>query len=275
SERRGRAGRWHCREQRAAHRAPRSRQPACRHPGQCLRAERQRHRGDDRHDLGLACLPKRRRGDEHRQGPDARHPQARRITPLLFLLRTPMPPVLPIAILPHAHAATNGSSSGSNAGTSGSGTTTGSPSSGADQLPANMQISQAGFLQLISTQMRNQDPLNPTDPTQFLAQIEGLSQVSSLQSIQQSMSGLASGLQGAQLLSGTSLLGHSVLAAGNTATLAAGGSVSGAVSAPTGSNALAVSVTDASGALVNAFTVAPAASGYTPFTWDGTTGQGG
>ncbi len=183
-----------------------------------------------------------------------------------------MTPVMPIAILPHSHASTN-NSPGSNSGTPASGSATGSGTV-SDSLPANMQISQAGFLQLISTQMQSQDPLNPTDPTQFLAQIEGLSQVSSLQSIQASMSGLASGLQGAQLLSGTSLLGHSVLAAGNTATLAAGGSVSGAVSAPTGASGLAVSVTDASGALVDAFTVPPAGSGYTPFTWNGTTSQG-
>ncbi|HUL45741.1 MAG TPA: FlgD immunoglobulin-like domain containing protein [Steroidobacteraceae bacterium] len=141
-------------------------------------------------------------------------------------------------------------------------------------IPANMQISQAGFLQLISTQMQNQNPLNPTDPTQFLAQIEGLSEVSSLQSLQTSISGLASGLQGAQLLNGTSLLGHSVLAAGNTANLAAGGSVSGAVSAPAGASSLAVQVTDASGALVDAFTVAPQSSGYTNFTWNGTTTSG-
>ena len=33
-------------------------------------------------------------------------------------------------------------------------------------------------------------------------------------------------------------------------------------------------VTDASGALVNAFTVAPQPSGYTQFTWNGTTASG-
>jgi flagellar basal-body rod modification protein FlgD len=157
--------------------------------------------------------------------------------------------------------------------------TSGSAAAGAagtvNGIPANMQISQAGFLQLISTQMQNQNPLNPTDPTQFLAQIEGLSEVSSLQSLQTSISGLASGLQGAQLLNGTSLLGHSVLAPGNSANLAAGGTVSGAVTAPAGSNSLTVSVTDPSGALVDAFTVAPQSSGYTNFTWNGTTASGG
>ena len=141
-------------------------------------------------------------------------------------------------------------------------------------IPANMQISQAGFLRLISTQMQSQNPLNPTDPTQFLAQIEGLSEVSSLQSLQSSIAGLASGLQASQVLSGTSLLGHSVLAPGSSANLAAGGTVSGAVTAPAGTSSLTVSVTNASGALVDAFAVAPQASGYTNFTWNGTTASG-
>jgi len=144
----------------------------------------------------------------------------------------------------------------------------------AGAVPANMMINQSQFLQLISTQMQNQDPLNPTDPTQFLAQIEGLSEVSSLQSLQTSISGLASGLQGAQMLNGTSLLGHSVLAPGSTATLAAGGTVSGAVTAPSGASNLTVAVTDSSGALVDAFNVSPASSGYTSFTWNGTTASG-
>jgi len=179
----------------------------------------------------------------------------------------------PIGIISHVHSAAGGTTTAT--GNTGSADAAAAGASGsASVLPANLQISQAGFLQLITTQMRSQDPLNPTDPTQFLAQVEGLSEVSSLQSMQSSMSSLAAGLQGAQVLNGTSLLGHSVLSAGSTATLTAGGTVSGAVTAPAGTNALAVSVTDASGALVDSFSVAPQSSGYTPFSWNGTTSQG-
>jgi flagellar basal-body rod modification protein FlgD len=162
---------------------------------------------------------------------------------------------------------------GSTLGTTAAGSSSGAATAAAS-VPSNEQISQAGFLQLISTQMQNQDPLNPTDPTQFLAQIEGLSEVSSLQSLQTSISGLASGLQGAQMLNGTNLLGHSVLAPGTTATLVAGGSVSGAVTSPSGASSVTVSVTNSAGSLVDAFTVAPASSGYTNFTWNGNTASG-
>ncbi len=134
-------------------------------------------------------------------------------------------------------------------------------------IPANLQISETGFLKLITTQLQDQNPLQPTDPTQFLSQLEGMSEVSSLQSMQNS-------LQASQVLSGASLLGKSVLAPGSTATLAAGGTVSGAVNAPAGASSLTVTVQDASGATVKSFQVSPQATGLTSFTWDGTTSAG-
>jgi flagellar basal-body rod modification protein FlgD len=134
-------------------------------------------------------------------------------------------------------------------------------------VPANMQISETDFLQLITTQMQDQDPLNPADPTQFLSQIEGLSEVSSLQSMQSTM-------QAQQLTSGASLLGQTVLAPIDTATLAAGGTLNGAVSAPSGTSSLTVTIADSSGNTVGTFQVTPAASGLTSFSWDGTTSTG-
>jgi flagellar basal-body rod modification protein FlgD len=134
-------------------------------------------------------------------------------------------------------------------------------------VPANMQISQTGFLKLITTQLQAQNPLQPTDPTQFLAQIEGMSEVSSMQSMQSS-------LQSSQVLSGASLLGRSVLAPGSTAALASGGTVSGAVTAPDGTKSLLVTIEDADGQAVKSFSVDPQAQGFTTFTWDGTKSDG-
>src|SRR5580658_7378154 len=134
-------------------------------------------------------------------------------------------------------------------------------------IPANMQINETDFLQLISTQLQNQDPLQPTDPSQFLGQLEGLSEVSSLQSMQSAMSAQ-------QVTSGASLLGQSVLAPGSTAALAAGGSIAGAVNAPAGATSLTVSIANSSGAPVNAFQVTPASSGMTNFSWNGATSSG-
>lgn len=146
------------------------------------------------------------------------------------------------------------------------GAMTGTPTA-SNSVPVNMQINQSDFLRLITTQLQNQNPLSPADPSQFVSQLEGMSEVSSMQSMQ-------TALASSQVMSGTSLLGHSVLAPGTTATLATGGSISGAVQAPAGATALNVSITDSTGAVVNTFKVMPASTGLTSFSWNGSTAVG-
>jgi flagellar basal-body rod modification protein FlgD len=133
--------------------------------------------------------------------------------------------------------------------------------------PANMQITQAGFLQLITAQMTDQNPLSPADPTQFVTQLEGMSTVSAMQSMQSSM-------QAQSIMTGTNLIGRSVLFPGAQASLASGGAIGGAVQAPAGTTQLTVSVTDSTGAVVDAFNVTPATSGLTSFSWNGATSTG-
>jgi flagellar basal-body rod modification protein FlgD len=148
------------------------------------------------------------------------------------------------------------------------GTSSNIPAAGLSNTPANMQINQADFLQLITAQMKDQNPLSPSDPTQFVTQLEGMSQVSAMQSMQSSM-------QASSIMSGTSLIGRSILAPGSTATLATGGGIGGAVSAPAGTTQLTVNVQDSTGATVDTFTVTPADTGLTSFVWKGATSTGG
>ena len=136
------------------------------------------------------------------------------------------------------------------------------------------QISQSDFLSLITAQLKSQDPTQPADPNQFVNELASLSEVSGINGMESSMGNLSSSMQSSQLLTGTSLIGHHVLAAGTTAALSAGGSVNGAVPAPAGADSVTIQVTDASGALVKSIQVAPSSSGLTSFTWDGTTNSG-
>src|SRR3569833_3739280 len=107
-----------------------------------------------------------------------------------------------------------------------------------------MLINQTDFLQLITAQMKDQNPLSPSDPTQLVTQFEGMSQVSAMQSMQASM-------QASSIMNGTSLIGHSILAAGTTATLATGGAIGAAVNAPAGTSSLSVSIQGSKGAAVD------------------------
>jgi flagellar basal-body rod modification protein FlgD len=153
--------------------------------------------------------------------------------------------------------------------------TSSSSNSSSSAISSALNITPADFLTLITTQLKDQNPLQPTDPTQFLSQLEQMSQVSSMQSMQTSLSGLQTSLQSTQMANGASMLGQTVLAPSTTATLdSSGGTVTGAVSAASGAKSVTVRVTNSSGALVNTFQVAPATSGLTNFTWNGTTSSG-
>jgi flagellar basal-body rod modification protein FlgD len=141
------------------------------------------------------------------------------------------------------------------------------PAAGSSITPANMQITQTGFLKIITAQLTGQNPLSPTDPTQFVTQLEGMSQVSSMQSMQASM-------QASSIMNGTTLIGRNVLAPATQGVLASGGNIGGAVTAPQGASQLSVTITDASGNFVNSMNVTPTSSGLTSFVWNGVTSTG-
>lgn len=68
------------------------------------------------------------------------------------------------------------------------------------------------FLKLLVTQMENQDPLNPSDPTQFTAQLAQFSSLEQLTNINTNLKSMDSSNQ----LSELSMLGQKVVAQGNT-----------------------------------------------------------
>lgn len=128
------------------------------------------------------------------------------------------------------------------------------------------------FLKLMTTQLQNQDPLKPLDSTDFVAQLAQFGTVSGVQSMQNSLSGLAAALQSSQMLTGASLVGHSVLAEASSAQYY-GGSINGQVTVPEGATKVVLTVTDASGQVVRHINMDPSA-GPQGFSWDGQSDSG-
>jgi flagellar basal-body rod modification protein FlgD len=142
------------------------------------------------------------------------------------------------------------------------------------QTQKNDELGQNAFLKLMIAQLKNQDPMKPQDPSQFMSQLAQFSQVTSVQNMEKSIQGLSDSLRSTQVLNGTSLVGHDVLAPADTDTIEAGGTVTGAIDAPKGVTALKIIVTDASGAQVRTFDVDRPSEGLNNFTWDGRTNTG-
>lgn len=137
------------------------------------------------------------------------------------------------------------------------------------------QLNENDFLSLLVAQMKEQDPTQPTDPTQFVSQLANFSEVSGMDSMQNSMSNLASSMLASQVASGTSLIGQQVIASTTTAALTSGGTVTGALNVPAAATSLEVQVSDANGNAITTFPVTPpTGGGATTFTWNGLTSSG-
>ncbi len=135
-------------------------------------------------------------------------------------------------------------------------------------------IGQDEFLKLMMTQLKNQDPMKPLESGEFLSQIAQFSTVSGIQDLQASFKTLSSSLYSNQALQASSLVGRTVLVPAASATLAAGGQVSGAVDLTASTSQLVVGVYDGTGQLVRRIPLGPQAAGQVSFNWDGLTDAG-
>ena len=153
---------------------------------------------------------------------------------------------------------------------------TGTGSTSGTGAAADSAVSLGGtdFLTLMLAQLKNQDPTSPVDSNTFLTQLAQLSQVQGINSLNTSFSALSSSLTSSQALQASSLLGHQALVNSTTATVAAGGTVSGAVDVPQTTGQVLLSISDANGTLVRQINLGAQASGLANFSWDGKAGDG-
>lgn len=129
------------------------------------------------------------------------------------------------------------------------------------------------FITLMTTQLKYQDPTNPQDSTQFIAQLAQFSTVSGVQEMNASISTLVDQLKNSQALNATSLVGHVVLIDADSIDVADGDAVAGVVNTPDNTSNINLIITDDSGQVVRQMSVT-AAEGTSPFVWDGTDDSG-
>ncbi len=137
----------------------------------------------------------------------------------------------------------------------------------------SVQTTTNNFLQLLVTQMKNQDPLNPMDNAQVTSQMAQLSTVTGINQLNSTLQTLLSGYTTSQSMQATSMIGHGVLVPGDSLTLASGQGVMGLQLAD-GADSVVVSVKDASGKVVTSLDLGPHAAGTWPLSWDGTNSAG-
>ncbi len=175
------------------------------------------------------------------------------------------------------HAATAPTGTGTGTGTTstgGTGSTGGKGSTGASSGATGISLGGTDFLTLMLAQLKNQDPTSPVDSNTFLSQLAQLSEVQGITSLNTSFSTLSSSLSSSQALQASSLLGHQALVNSSTANLAVGATVTGAVNVPQTTSQVVLSISDASGALVNQINLGAQSAGLASFSWNGTMSSG-
>lgn len=78
----------------------------------------------------------------------------------------------------------------------------------------SQSLGQAEFLMLLTTQMQNQDPSKPMDPTNFVSDLTAMSQLESTTQMNASIMAMTQGFQNIQTLQGASLIGKNVQVSG-------------------------------------------------------------
>lgn len=136
------------------------------------------------------------------------------------------------------------------------------------------ELGQEDFINLMITQLRNQDPFEPLQSGEFIGQLAQFGTVSGIGELQNSVSQLASSLISNQTLQATNLIGKSALVPSDSLTLNEGETSKGAISTSAPANNVTVSIFDAAGNLVQTIPLGVVNEGLKEFEWDGTDASG-
>lgn len=130
------------------------------------------------------------------------------------------------------------------------------------------------FLNLLITQLQNQDPLKPTDSTEFtaqLAQFSSLEQLSNVNENLQTLQLFQASINNAQTVS---FIGKEITAEGNGLQRTNGEPVACNFELTSDAGLVVVNIYDATGEFVKAFESQSVTSGHQSLIWDGTDNNG-
>ena len=148
-------------------------------------------------------------------------------------------------------------------------TTTDGLASAAGSASGNQALGKDAFLQLLVTQLKNQNPLEPQGNGEFVAQLAQFSSLEGITTLNDTVSGIAGAFGSSQALQASSLVGRSVIAPGDKAVVDTTKGMTGAVVLPQSVAQAEVKITDKDGKVIRTITLADQKAGNASFTWDG------
>ena len=125
------------------------------------------------------------------------------------------------------------------------------------------------FLQLLVTQLKNQDPLSPQDNGAFVAQLAQFSSLEGINTLNDTVTAISSNFSSSQALQASSLVGRSIITQTSTALVDTSKSMTGSVAVTSAVGDVTVKISDASGTVVRTLDLGAQSAGTSDFIWDG------
>jgi flagellar basal-body rod modification protein FlgD len=135
-------------------------------------------------------------------------------------------------------------------------------------------MDQGAFLTLFTTQLKNQNPLDPVKNEAFVAQLAQFSQLEATTAMKTSMENMAKSMQGDKMLAGASMIGRKVAVPNAPAMLLGGQPVQASVDLPNGADGVQMQILDNRGQVVRKLIYPAQTPGSMKLAWDGMSDSG-
>ena len=135
-------------------------------------------------------------------------------------------------------------------------------------------LGQGDFLKLMTAQLQNQDPFNPVDNSQMVAQMAQFSTLAGQTEMNSTLKAIASKLGAVSPSEAISWTGKTVLTEGNTAYARTSGGLAGAIELGGDATDVTVSIADANGKTLKTVDLGAQSQGTLNYDWDGTADDG-
>jgi flagellar basal-body rod modification protein FlgD len=151
---------------------------------------------------------------------------------------------------------------------------TANPGTATTQVGGGGMMDQNAFLKLMTVQLTAQDPFDPVDNTQMVAQMAQFSQVAGIAEMNASLQKIATALGGTRLSDAASWIGHSMLVESDVATPLRDGSYAGEFALEEDAEQVVLNFLDENGSVIHSETLADQKAGSIAFSWDGKNAAG-
>jgi flagellar basal-body rod modification protein FlgD len=144
-----------------------------------------------------------------------------------------------------------------------------SKASNADEAKSN-ELGRNEFMKLLVAQMNNQNPLEPQDNTEFIAQRAQFSQLEGTEQLNSTVTDMAAELKSSQALQASSMVGQSVIVPGNDyGFLQEGDLIAGYAEVPATTGNLSIQIQSDTGETLETIGLGRHDQGPVSFRWDG------